>query len=59
MRRQLQALARQLEEGMEPPMARRPDLYRVRSTSFVLKRAESWIEATAAAQPVPEAVTPA
>lgn len=59
MRRQMQALARQVEEGVEPPMARRPDLYRVRSTSFVLKRSESWIEATAAAQPVPAAITPA
>ena len=54
MRRQLLALARQLEEGVEPSMAARPELYRVRSTSFVLRRSESWIEATKAAQPVPE-----
>jgi nitrite reductase/ring-hydroxylating ferredoxin subunit len=59
MRRQLQALARQLETGVEPPMAARPDLYRVRSTSFVLKRSQSWIDATAAEQPVPAAITPA
>ncbi len=56
MRRQLLALARQLEEGVEPSMASRPDLYRVRSTSFVIKRSESWIEATKAAQPLPEAL---
>jgi phthalate 4,5-dioxygenase len=56
MRRQLQTLARQLEEGVEPSMAARADLYRVRSTSFILERSASWIEATAAAQPVPEAI---
>jgi phthalate 4,5-dioxygenase len=59
MRRQLQGLARQLEDAVEPSMAKRPDLYRVRSASFVLKRSESWIEATGAAQPVPAAITPA
>lgn len=54
MRRQLLALAHQLEEGVEPSMAARPELYRVRSTSFVLNRSASWIEATKAVQPVPE-----
>jgi nitrite reductase/ring-hydroxylating ferredoxin subunit len=54
MRRQLLGLARQLEAGVEPSMAARPELYRVRSTSFVLNRSESWIDATRAAQPGPE-----
>jgi phthalate 4,5-dioxygenase len=58
MRRQLLDLARQLEAGIEPPMAFRPDLYRVRSASFVIKRSESWLEATMAAMPVPAAVRP-
>jgi phthalate 4,5-dioxygenase len=59
MRRQLMGLARQLEEGTEPAMARQPEVYQVRSTSFVIKRSESWIEASAAAQPTPEALQPA
>src|SRR5438552_5969220 len=58
MRRQLLSLAQQLESGIEPSMAARPEQYRVRSTSFVIKRTESWIEATAAAQPTPEAAKP-
>jgi phthalate 4,5-dioxygenase len=59
MRRQLLALARQLEQGTEPPMAARPDLYRVRSTSFVIERSASWVEATAAAPPAKAALQPA
>jgi nitrite reductase/ring-hydroxylating ferredoxin subunit len=54
MRRQLMELARQLELGKEPPMAARPEVYRVRSADFVLKRSESWVEATAAEQPTSE-----
>ena len=57
MRRQLLSLAHLLEQGTEPPMAARPDLYQVRSTSFVIKRTESWIDASAAAQPAPPYVT--
>jgi len=51
MRRQLLKLARQLEEGHEPSLPSRPELYRVRSTSFVIKRSASWIDATAADMP--------
>src|SRR5919199_845696 len=53
MRRQLLNLARQLEQGVEPLAASRPELYRVRSTSFVIPRSASWIDATAADMPAP------
>jgi phthalate 4,5-dioxygenase oxygenase subunit len=59
MRRQLLDLARQLEAGTEPPMVQQPELYRVRSTSFVIKRTASWLDATVAAMPLPAAVRPA
>jgi hypothetical protein len=58
MRRQLLDLARQLEAGTEPPMAKQSELYRVRSTSFVIKRTASWLDATLDAMPVPAAVRP-
>jgi phthalate 4,5-dioxygenase oxygenase subunit len=58
MRRQLIDLAHQLEAGVEPPMAHRSDLYRVRSASFVIKRGDSWLAETMAAMPVPATVQP-
>src|SRR5579864_5113284 len=48
MRRQLLRMARQLEAGVEPEMAKAPGVYHVRSTSFVIKRDESWVEHTLA-----------
>jgi nitrite reductase/ring-hydroxylating ferredoxin subunit len=45
MRRRLQQLCTELEAGHEPVAASRPDAYRVRSTTLLLKRDEDWTEA--------------
>jgi phthalate 4,5-dioxygenase len=53
MRRQLLKVGQQFQQGVEPAAASQPNLYRVRSTSFIIPRNQSWVEATDADMPAP------
>ena len=44
MRRRLQRLAMDLQRGVEPAAAQQPEIYKVRSVSFILNQDQSWVE---------------
>ncbi len=46
VRRRLLQAVRDLERGVAPPGVDNPDVYRVRSGGFFLRRGEDWLEAT-------------